>query len=472
MKTFAVILAAAAAVAVMAECPNGCSGHGTCGNKDACDCFDNWMGGDCSQRVCPFGLSFVDTPLGDLDHSGDVGATASVGTQLSNANQFESGWASAEGHFYSECSNKGFCDRSSGECACFDGFTGSSCQRTTCPNDCSGHGQCYTLREIAAGSYVAEGHPDGNSNVGRNFKVLDFQYGTYTTSGVSAVFDYNLWDADKNQACACDPGFFGPDCSMRMCPKGNDPLTNEPKHCSGSTCTSSVQYAYIGHDGQGEDTDFYLEWESSEAAPSLLDNKLRSEIFTVKSGLTGDEYAELLQDALETFPNGALNGVTVSCEAMDQGAAAVASHLECNTALTDTDEIELKLDFTNGPQGAVNGLQAYVTRIENTGASMDRDDALSLTFRFDAGSGAAANVQADADATMRARLGLSFSAGSFDNAYTDFDGGAHTGATPKAGNQENSPCSNRGLCDYATGTCQCFAGYTREDCSVQNALAM
>ena len=35
-----------------------------------------------------------------------------------------------------------------------------------------------------------------------------------------------------------------------------------------------------------------------------------------------------------------------------------------------------------------------------------------------------------------------------------------------------SQCSNRGLCDATSGLCQCFKGYTGDDCSIQNALAM
>jgi len=35
-----------------------------------------------------------------------------------------------------------------------------------------------------------------------------------------------------------------------------------------------------------------------------------------------------------------------------------------------------------------------------------------------------------------------------------------------------SQCSNRGTCDTASGLCQCFKGYTGDDCSVQSALAV
>jgi len=38
------------------------------------------------------------------------------------------------------------------------------------------------------------------------------------------------------------------------------------------------------------------------------------------------------------------------------------------------------------------------------------------------------------------------------------------------GTKELEECSHRGLCDYGAGVCECFNGYTYNDCSMQNAL--
>lgn len=74
---------AGAAGLAAAECPNACSGRGECGNYDMCTCNTGYMGNDCSERVCPFGLAHVDSPKGDLDMDNDVEyATVVEGSQM------------------------------------------------------------------------------------------------------------------------------------------------------------------------------------------------------------------------------------------------------------------------------------------------------------------------------------------------------------------------------------------------------
>jgi len=37
---------------------------------------------------------------------------------------------------------------------------------------------------------------------------------------------------------------------------------------------------------------------------------------------------------------------------------------------------------------------------------------------------------------------------------------------------EFSECSKRGLCDYTTGKCSCFSGFSRGNCSLQSAIGL
>jgi len=213
----------ALAASVKAECPNACSGHGTCQPKDMCSCYKNWQGNDCSEATCHFGLAHVDTPKGNLDadefgvtftalndndanedDEKDVLNTVLVGSTVYPMGTFEmypEHLAAQEGHYYMECSNKGICDRETGLCQCFDGYEGTACKRAACPNDCSGHGTCESIKELG---------------------LLDWKLRPeYTGFGSSP---YTLWDADVGMGCLCDPQFGGADCSLRKCKYGVDPL--------------------------------------------------------------------------------------------------------------------------------------------------------------------------------------------------------------------------------------------------------
>lgn len=86
-----------------------------------------------------------------------------------------------DAHPIKECSNKGVCDRTTGECVCFSNYDGIACERTVCPNDCNLAGVCFTQKQLAI-------------EAGR----------VYSTP----------WDAEKQLGCVCDLGRRGPDCSL------------------------------------------------------------------------------------------------------------------------------------------------------------------------------------------------------------------------------------------------------------------
>lgn len=141
---------------------NFCNGHGFCvPQSSSCDCYEGYGAAtdvtlyrapDCSARTCPSGLAWADVP-----------------TSTTNA------------HFAAECSNRGICDRVLGLCNCFVGFEGAGCQRTSCPNSCSGHGVCVSIKQMAQMSnalplgpntfYEGEMVSDGSSRFSSNFKM-------------------------------------------------------------------------------------------------------------------------------------------------------------------------------------------------------------------------------------------------------------------------------------------------------------
>jgi hypothetical protein len=201
---------------------NFCNGHGTCLNSTStCACYDGWGSSadisfykapDCSLRVCPSDRAWADIPTGPT--------TA---------------------HAVMECSNRGVCDRTTGICNCFTGFTGSACQRMACPNDCSGHGVCLSMKQLA-----------------RTSNALPLAPNTYYEGAENGA----TWDENKVYGCVCDsswavglgdgetqePEWFGPDCSLRHCPSADNPRTAvDETNCWNVTAANSIYQGKYGN---------------------------------------------------------------------------------------------------------------------------------------------------------------------------------------------------------------------------------
>lgn len=160
---------------VRASCPQLCSGHGLCNQFSQCECYEGYIGGDCSLKQCPKSAAWSDQA-----------------------------YAVDRAHAPAECSNRGICNRDTGECGCMSGFVGAACERLDCNLNCNDHGKCYTMRNFAKET--------------RNINSQQFLYDTEFGS-------YGVWDANKIQGCTCDPGYTGYDCSQYTCVRGDDPQT-------------------------------------------------------------------------------------------------------------------------------------------------------------------------------------------------------------------------------------------------------
>jgi len=191
---------------------NDCNGNGQCDYcTGQCTCFDGYgsandrattdidtFASDCSSRRCPLGVS---------------------GGNVASANNTM--------HSLRECSNNGICDRFSGTCACFDGFTGAACSRRVCPGEpfCSARGSCLPMKHLAKEiNYRPLKDPSAESS---------YTAQRYTVAG--------SWDSDVSMGCVCDSGwdvgyasgqtqlseYYGPACEFRRCPSGDDPSTTD-----------------------------------------------------------------------------------------------------------------------------------------------------------------------------------------------------------------------------------------------------
>jgi len=189
-------------------CLNACSGHGQCAllsDGPRCTCYDGWgsekdvtsyRAPDCSSKTCPSGKAWAWVASSNVTSHPPL----------------------------HECSNRGICDHTTGLCKCVKGFKGAACERRPCPNDCSGHGQCLSMKAMAARS---DGIPLSNPT----------SYSVHPNSGT--VGENKAWDDDMIFGCLCESSWpvglgagqhqasewFGPDCSLRHCPSADDPIT-------------------------------------------------------------------------------------------------------------------------------------------------------------------------------------------------------------------------------------------------------
>ena len=286
---------------VKAACDNQCSGHGTCGTDDVCTCYDNWGiglshdSGDCSDRICPYELAWVDKP----NLSGTF-------------------------HKYAECAGRGICSRDTGECVCFAGYEGMACQRMSCPNGCSGQGTCEYIEDLQYQSTWNE----YTNNTGFDQTWMTYDY--------SRKFTYHQWDFMKSRACVCDAQYGDADCSKRMCPYGNDVLDNrEFVLVSAKYQKQKIVFAAANSilDSTAGTAPSVLTMQGSLIADDHLTrtfaltftSRLNETFTTMPIVMSTTDMVKLANDvklALLKLPNGVIDGVTVvGADSIDKGYA-------------------------------------------------------------------------------------------------------------------------------------------------------
>lgn len=388
--TAALVAFALAGLSGAQDCPNSCSGHGECKSAN-CQCFDNWRIPDCSERECPHDLAFSDFPTSD-----------------------------GLFHQYAECSGRGICDRATGECDCFPGFTGKACRRHACPNDCSGHGTCERMKDLTFGP-VAGTFFNGESTSTSGLKLAAKTYQETAE---------RLWDYKKGMACKCDPEWTDVDCGRRMCPRGNDIMSSRlDSETPRVNHVQNITLYSAGESGNGARAtlgDFAM----GEFALTFVSQM--NETFTTKPLVFNFSNTELGNDiasALEELPNNVVSGAAVNVT------------------------FQGEVDYLNSRYPSV----AMTILVEFTGDTVQGTQNLLMVETNECLDGCTPKIK-----------GLNLA--SFTSDYSNVDKYSFV-ETAVAADFNSYECGRRGVCDYNTGICECFTGYEGQSCQLIAKIA-
>mmetsp|Transcript_18301 Transcript_18301/g.65113 ORF Transcript_18301/g.65113 Transcript_18301/m.65113 type:complete len:827 (-) Transcript_18301:915-3395(-) len=479
---------------------NECSGKGTIvgNNKNVCVCLSGFAGPDCSLRRCPSGIAWAVPP------------TATDDAHQSGA----------------ECSAMGNCDRILGECKCRSGFGGPACDRLACPENnagasCSGHGQCVTKR------WAAE-HWDGKNLIRPNVSyslwdadamtgcLCDDGYAGYNCSSVSCpTGDVATTIGQQNEIvhieCQADSGSFA--ITFRGHTTVQIPHDTAYGHLEAYlealpsiravtvTFASNASAAVCAPDFKARsDIEFTQEFGSLPAlrlasedlslngGPAHLQMVTRQSLICpsdCSNGCTGGFYLGydgeftqklawnasglLVQQSLEHL-------ATVSAVASDFGALNVSVNGSQVCSSDDSNmTIELRSNYGN----------VYNLTLLNSLMSNQNHALVNLTLIADKGTkeDAICGDRGECDQFTGVCFCNMLNLNAFQYAFTSSDGYGHPGVRGDCGAQLKDPkscpasydavegklleCSNRGVCDNATFTCQCNEGHYSANCALR-----
>lgn len=248
----------------------------------------------------------------------------------------------------------------------------------------------------------------------------------------------NLWATNKFQGCKCDGGWGGNDCSLRQCPRGDDPETQ----CA-DDLGNDIQYVECTNLFANKDHFFKLRFTD------LLGNRYSTRAIVVRKHTTtptdankaveGPKYTKAashsIQTALESLPNFAIPKVEVT-------TTAPVPPYTCTTTTVCTGNKKNRFCF---PQTTCDYTKKYTLKFE-----------VKFTDARNSGEQALLEVQSD----MKCESGVQ---PKFVNANT-FDPTCTVTRKPTTGLREKTECSGRGLCNRKTAECNCYDGYTGLAC--------
>jgi len=236
----------------------------------------------------------------------------------------------------------------------------------------------------------------------------------YYFKGGEMTYDYNNWDTRKTRGCVCDATYGDIDCSKRMCPYGNDILSVRDK----LTVSEKYQVQMLHF----QSSDLNSDDLNSRTFALTFTSRLNETFTTIPIVFDDTDMTDLINDvhlALLNLPNRVIDRLTVTGKRWDR------------------QNVDISITFTGD---AVQGKQNLI-QVED----------------YECGSGCTPKIDG---------LGLQTRQST-----------AHVHRTPSnitevlSADANSYECGRRGKCDYSSGLCQCFTGYTGDNCNTLTTLA-
>jgi hypothetical protein len=241
------------------------------------------------------------------------------------------------------------------------------------------------------------------------FGATEFSHQHMEFTQLKQSFTYQGFDHSKVRGCVCDPQYGDVDCSKRMCPHGNDMMDRRLNQ------NDETQY-------QTQRITFQQKEATSQAT--------RTFALTYKSRLN------------ETF-------TTIPIVVNHASTVAMSAHIE--SALL------------NLPNGVIDGVHVHSEYNQNIdGANTDDVITINITFTGDSNQGQqnllTVEDYACADGCTPQLQGIDLrddTGNVTEHIFADYN---------------SFECGRRGKCDYESGVCECFEGFTGPSCGLCTSL--
>lgn len=231
------------------------------------------------------------------------------------------------------------------------------------------------------------------------------------------TFQLKQWDAFKSRGCVCDATYGDVDCSKRMCPYGTDILdTRDNLLVSQKYQVQNLIFIASDWSGTVANTKTFALTFVSKLNETYTTIPI---VFDLNGGNRDiGDFVNDIQLALLNLPNRVIDGVSVAGY-----KDATNSKVWVNVTFTGA--------AVQGPQNLL-----VVEDYECNDACTPKITGLDLVSNVDISASDAASNLAEVTAAD----------------YNSYE------------------CGRRGKCDYTTGLCQCFTGYTGENCNTLTTL--